>query len=175
MAATITTLAIENMQASDAWKALTPRLKMWIVKYAEARDAVAATRAACKCKNEKNARLLSYHVRSHKKVKACIALLEGKSERDLFIESLRETVRKSTPGSIASLRGHSLLARMLYHDKPPADELSEVEPERKKRKPKHFVGQRITQDGVEYTVTVLGADGSVEDAKPVEVGGDAIR
>jgi hypothetical protein len=164
---------IQVMQTSEAWRALTPRLKRWLVYYiVHERNAVEATMATAKCKSELNAKLQSYKTRKHKNIKLCLDMLDEKSDRDIIVEGLRESVRHATPGSIASLRGYALLARLLLADKPPAsesdDDWGSEQKKQKSRKQKFEVGQIVLQNGVKFRITALSADGKIEAATEVE-------
>ena len=162
--------AVQIMEASEQWGALTPRLKMWCATYSLHRDAVAATRAVYKCKTDHNAKIMSYEIRKHKNVSVCIALLDGKTERDIFIDGLRETIQRAPAGGHVRLRAQALLARLLYGvTEPEESDADEPKPKRKRKSSvqKFKVGDIVKQEGKNYRVTEVDADGAIVNAEDI--------
>ena len=78
-------------------------------------DYIHATQTAFDMKNARNAAIYSYAVRRSPEVRAALNLfLHGGDERAVFIEELKESVRRSKPGSTAKLRAQALYASMVF-------------------------------------------------------------
>jgi hypothetical protein len=103
---------LDRLILSEQWTRLTQPQRRWVTEFIASADPVKATRLAYRCKSEESARVYSYEIRRHPAVRAAVAVFNGKSQRDLLIEDLRENIRKSKPGSIARTKSLALLARL---------------------------------------------------------------
>jgi hypothetical protein len=92
-------------------------------------DYIHATQTAFDMKNARNASIYSYAVRRSPEVRAALNLfLYGGDERAIFVEGLRETIRRSKEGSTAKLRAQALYASMVFKVKDEAaDEPDDAE------------------------------------------------
>jgi hypothetical protein len=88
-----------------------------------------AVSVAFDMKSQRNAAIYSYAVRRSPEVRAALNLfLHGGDERAIFIEGLRETIRRSKEGSTAKLRAQALYASMVFKVKDEAaDEPDDAE------------------------------------------------
>jgi hypothetical protein len=78
-------------------------------------DYIHATCAAFDMKSVRNAAIYSYSVRRSPIVRAALNLfLHGGDERAVFIEDLKDSIRRSKPGSTARLRAQALYASMVF-------------------------------------------------------------
>ena len=118
-------------------------------------DALVATRMAYHCKSEKNARCMTYELRKHKDIVACLEFFKGPITRDEFMLELKETILRAEPGSVAQVRAQSLYARLAY-----GDSIRRRAPQRSKPSsdpPAKFkVGDIVLADGVKHRVTAVG-------------------
>ena len=74
-----------------------------------------AVSVAFDMKSQRNAAIYSYAVRRSPEVRAALNLfLHGGDERSIFIEELKESIRRSKPGSTARLRAQALYASMVF-------------------------------------------------------------
>ena len=90
-----------------------------------------AVSVAFDMKSQRNAAIYSYAVRRSPEVRAALNLfLHGGDERAIFVEELKESIRRSKPGSTARLRAQSLYASLVFKiQDAAANEPDDAEPE----------------------------------------------
>jgi hypothetical protein len=152
---------------SSFWKRLTSQRKVWVAAFLTMGDALVATRMAYHCKSEKNARCMTYELRKHKDIVACLEFFKGPITRDEFMLELKETIQRAEPGSVAQVRAQSLYARLAYGDstRPRAPQRSKSSSD---APAKFKVGDICVQDHKTFRVTSIDADGKPMTAEEVE-------
>jgi hypothetical protein len=130
--ATAGVITLAELQQSAEYQACSVKQKLWLDTLLQnGFDYTHATCAAFDMKSERNGAIYSYAVRRSPEVRAALNLfLHGGDERAIFIEGLRETIRRSKEGSTAKLRAQSLYASLVFKVKDEAaDEPDDAEPE----------------------------------------------
>jgi hypothetical protein len=105
-----TVISIAAAEASAEWKALTPKQKAWIGFFVQSNDGLAATKLVYAVKSDRNARSLMYEMQRNPRVTAVLGLLAGLTEREIFLEGLKDGIRRAKKGSVAYVRAMSLFA-----------------------------------------------------------------
>jgi hypothetical protein len=103
-----------GQRAAAALRLLTIRQRDWVVRFVSTGNALASTRAVYRCKTDGSARVQSYALKSHPKIKRVLAVLDGVTEREIFLRKLEKSIDAADPGSVAQMRLHSLYARVAF-------------------------------------------------------------
>jgi hypothetical protein len=116
--ATITegVISTAEFQQSAEYRLCSEKQRFWLdTLIANGFDYIHATSTAFDMASLRNAAIYSYAVRRSPTVRAALNLfLHGGDERAIFIEGLKETIRRSKEGSTAKLRAQSLYASLVF-------------------------------------------------------------
>src|SRR5712692_2056121 len=172
------TITLAELQASPEYLACTPKMQVWLTTLIQSKfDYKLATATAFNCKNLRQAHIFSYAVRKWAVVRAALNLYLGRSEQDVFLTDLQETIRRAPNGSDRQVRAQALYARLKFGVSPPdGDEPVERQPEAASKPPaqtaapeasaasevspeRFQVGEICRQDGKQYRVTSIDANG----------------
>ncbi len=158
----------DEMAASSQWLALTPRQRVWVVGFLATNDEVWATKMSYEGNNPEVLRTKRYEVRRNPAVRCAIGFFRG-NERETLLDEVRESIRKSEPGSVAQVRALSLYARLAGFVAPEGGE-AEKPAEKVAENPVHKfrVDETFTQKGIRYRVTAVDANGRILDAEEIE-------
>jgi hypothetical protein len=108
-------ITLAELQASPEYLACTPKMQVWLTTLIESNfDYKLATATAFNCKNLRQAHVFSYAVRKWPVIRAALNLYLGRSEQDVFLEDLKETIRRAPKGSVAQVRAQALYARLKF-------------------------------------------------------------
>jgi hypothetical protein len=108
-------ISLAELQASTAYLACTPKMQLWLTTLIQSNfDYKLATATAFNCKNLRQAHVFSYAVRKWPVIRAALNLYLGKSEQEVFLEDLLQTICRAPRGSVAQVRAQALYARMKF-------------------------------------------------------------
>ena len=162
------------------FQCLTPKQRSFISRYISSGlltgvyDASAATAAVYKT-TPKNAVVMSYEILGNRKIKAVIDLHFRRSEFDSIMDDLARATRISMARdlkqgglSIATVKAIQLLKSHARQNPDAGIDVPKAETQPDEPKKTFVVGDHVWQAGVEYVVTKLKVDGTIDDADPVE-------
>jgi hypothetical protein len=126
---TKTALTLAELQASPEYLVCSPKMQVWLTTLIQSNfDYKLATATAYNCKNPRQAHVFSFAVRKWPVVRAALSLYLGRSVQDVFLEDLKETIRRAPKGSDRQVRALALYARMKWGVSSPASDEPEAEP-----------------------------------------------
>jgi hypothetical protein len=160
-------ISLAELQASTEYLACTPKMQVWLTTLIQSNfDYKLATVKAFNCKNLRQAHIFSYAVRKWPVIRAALNLYLGRSEQDVFLADLQETIRRAPKGSVAQVRAQALYARLKFGVSTPD---SEPEPEAETgTSPARFsVGDTCQVDGKPYRITAVDANGRPTSGEPL--------
>lgn len=108
-------MAFDELQQSPEYAACSDKMKLWLQTLISSDfNYKLATATAYNCKNLRQAHVFSYAVRKWPVIRAALNLYLGRSEQDVFLEDLKETIRRSPVGSDRHVRAQALYARLKF-------------------------------------------------------------
>jgi hypothetical protein len=157
----------ETFEQGQRYKSLTLKQRVWLIAYMVSGSTLWAALMAYRCKSVENARVLGYELKKNHGIQQALAEFTGKSERDIFIEELKDTLRCTPKNSTAHSKAQALYARLMFGVEPEAAEPVEV---RDPAEPKPFVarvGDIVLVSGLKHRVTAIDENGRPTDAEPL--------
>ena len=95
-------------------RTMTSKQRDWVCRFVDTKNALATTKTVYRCKSDKSARVMSFKLKAHPKVKAVLAIMDGMSEREIYLKQLAKDRDACEPGSVAHQRFHALYARVAF-------------------------------------------------------------
>jgi len=146
--------------ASREYVRLTAKQRAWLDIFIFTRDAVLATKTAYNAASDTYARLLAHQIEANSRIRAALNVYQGRSEQEIFLADLQETIRRAPKGSVAQVRAQALYARMKFGVSTPDSDHEPVAPTAASESPLRFqVGEICLQDGKQYRVTSIDVNG----------------
>ena len=175
-------LPLAELMQMREFQILTPKQRSWVSKYVTSGsvtgfyDPVAATADVYRT-TPKTAVIYSYELLGNRRIKRVLDLHFRRTELDSLMDDLGRAARLSIARdlkhggslSIATIKAVQLLkshARQNPGAGIDAPDEAETQPDEPKKT--FSVGDHVWQESVEYVVTKLKTDGTIDDADPVE-------
>lgn len=150
-----------NFHASKEYLALNDKQRVWVDIFVATQDAALATQTAYSPATVVYGKLLQYKIEATARIRAALNRYLGRSEEEVFLDEVQETMRRAPKGSDRQVRAQALYARLKYDIRPDAadPEPAQVPPAAAPApkvatpapavlpKPKHWIGERVSQRG----------------------------
>ena len=171
-------LGLADLMQRHEWVVLTSKQKVWASKYLSSGiltgtyDALGAAMAAYRT-TPKNAVIISCQLMGNRRIKRVLDLHFRRSELDSIMDDLSRATRLSIARdlkkggslSVATIKAVQILRNYARQNPGAGIEAPEAEAGIEPDEPKIFaVGDHVWQAGVEYVVTKLKMDGTVDEA-----------
>jgi hypothetical protein len=142
-----------GQRAAAALRKLTIRQREWVVLYVAGKDALAATQAVYKASTLESARVMAWELKTHPKIQAVLAILDGVTEREIYLRKLEKSIDAADSGSVAQLRLHALYARVAFG----ASDGRNIRAEGASADDEDLVpvGKTVEKDGKRFKVTLV--------------------
>jgi hypothetical protein len=166
----------ETFTRSARYTGLTFKRRVWLTAFLATNDATWAGSMAFDAKSPRNAKIVGNECKRSLPIREALAEYAGKSEREVFLESLKDTIRRAEPGSVAQTKAQALYARMKFglelemDGRPPRAEESETRAASVAEAAKTFVakvGDIVLVNGVKHRVTAVDENGKPTDGEPL--------
>ncbi len=167
-------LTQEEFHATKEYLACTIKQRTWLDTFLVTGDPIAATRAACPTASELSLKVLVTTIQGNMHVRQALQVAEGLTELEAFIQETKRTMDRSRIGSESHIRAMALYARLKFgtadlpHRMSAADAMARVTAAEPSKPETFAVGDIVTQDGAEYRVASVDAQGQILTVDDIE-------
>ena len=168
-------LSITELTQQPAYLALTAQQRVLVEKFLETADKVQAVQAAYNCKSKESARVMSYSVFSNLRVVAALAAANGGCDLESFKQEVMCAARnkKLSIAQLGALKLYAQLSGFVAGSSLSAEidsgEIAEQPAPSESPVAEHCfkVGDICLQDGKQFRVTAIDANGRPTDGEPI--------